>query len=709
MDGTRPSKMSIDLREAARFSLRPLSAALIVAGMTAGLAAERLRPPQHQRSFALSAPSVICPKPLQDPPAARELRLPASILEGYAPTDASAPPPLRDTLVGCREEAGGAGRATLVCAVRGPDADRVAAVAQAAQEAIVRRESSFATELADLRIIQSCGLEHYSRLVRAPPGSTNPKSTRPMTPAVLAARAPLLGDARPLPPPPETPPPRRSGGVLIGALAGALLAALAAGWRARAPAPPAREALPPSRLGALALAGLMLTAGMDNALSFHFDRFTVRTGQLFALLLLAAAVAERRRLGRALAVEAEPFLAALGYLCVCAVSALQSDYPAKSAGYLAWASFDLLVVFVGIRLHAGAPGRLESALRWWWGGMALGASMGFLQIIAWRLGFKPPLVTMDNLGFPRINGFNYEPSYFALYLVPGALALLTRFTALGRRAQRSAWLAGFLILAVALSTSRSGWIGLGIGLSALLLRAGLRLGPEAAKRLALPVGAVSALGALVLASWPALRTTAFNMARMGIDVHEVTSAGPRIEAMRQAFVLFTRAPLLGVGFGNYGAYVLAHPELPNLLPLDAKALVTTNLYLEIASETGVIGLCAASAALFLFLRPLWRRIRERGPAALDVHAATAEGLLLASLVVFLVLFQFSQTLWRLDIWVLLSLGITAASGETRSARSTESGVQRPALGEPAAGQGLALLMPQGSPTSLSADAVEERS
>jgi O-antigen ligase len=673
---------TLDLRVAARFLFRPASAALVILGTMAGLAAERLRPSLHQRSFAVSAPKVICPEPVDDAPRARELRLSASLLEGYAPADVSAPPPLRDIFIGCLQEAG-AERTSLLCTVRGPDADRVDAIARAARVAIGRAESSFANELADLRLIQSCGLEYFARLAGAPPGSTNPKSGHHTTPAVLAARAPLLEDARLLPPPPETPPSRRRGGSLIGAVAGALLAALAAGWRARAPAPPAPESLPPSRLGRLALAGLMLTAGMDTTLALHFDRFTVRTGQLFALVLLAAAIAERRRLGRALTVEAAPFLAALGYLCVCAVSALQTDYPAKSVGYLAWASFDLLVVFAGIRLHAGAPGRLESALRWWWAGMALGASMGFLQIVAWRLGYRPPLVTMDNFGFPRINGFNYEPSYFALYLVPGALVLLTRFTALGRRAQRSAWLAGLLILAVALSTSRSGWIGLGIGLAALLLRAGPRLGPEAAKRLALPVGAVLAVGAIVLASWPALRSTAFNMARMGIDVHEVTSAGPRIETMRQAFVLFTRAPLLGVGFGNYGAYVLAHPELPNFLPLDAKAVVTTNLYLEIASETGAIGLCAAVAALFLFLRPLWRRIRERGPAALDVHAATAEGLLLASLVVFLVLFQFSQTLWRLDIWVLLSLGLTAASAESSSSRSTESGGQRPAPCEPA--------------------------
>jgi O-antigen ligase len=674
MHRERPNPASIDLRRAARLLSSALSAALILLGLFSGLAADRLRPSLQQRTFAVSLPKVVCREPVDALPPPAELRLPAGVLAGYLPADANVPPPLRDIYVGCRLRPLGE-RSIATCAVRGADAAGVEAIARAAQAEIGLAQSSFAIELSDLRIIESCGLDYFTKLVSAPKGSTNPKSGHHATPAVLAARAPLLGDARPLPSPPEAAVPRTTRGALIGTLAGALLAALAAAWRARIQGAPLLDSLPRNRLASAALAGLMLTASMDQALAFKLGGFTVRAAQFCALLLLAAAIAERSRLARPLALPAAPVLATLAYLCVCAISALGADCPPKSVGYLAWASFDLFVVLVGVTLYAGTAERLESAMRWWWGGMALGAAMGFFQIIAWRLGIKPPFVTTDNFGFPRINGFNYEPSYFALYLVPGALVLFTRFALLGRSARWSAWIAGVLLLAIALSTSRSGWIGMGLGLVALAVRTGLRLGPKAAARLGAASAAVVAVLCLVLASWPALRMTVVNMARMGMDVHEVTSAGPRVEAMRQAFVLFTRAPLLGVGFGNYGAYVLSHPELPNLLPPDAKALVTTNLYLEIASETGALGFAGALAALFFLIRPLWRATRAHGLAAPDRGFATAEGLLLGSLVVFLVLYQFSQTLWRLDVWVLLSLCLAAAAAasSTPAASARDAG------------------------------------
>ena len=91
-----------------------------------------------------------------------------------------------------------------------------------------------------------------------------------------------------------------------------------------------------------------------------------------------------------------------------------------------------------------------------------------------------------------------------------------------------------------------------------------------------------------------------------------------------------------------------------------------NLYLEIAAETGALGLFAALALLWTILAPLWRRKRAAG------EDGTADGLLLASLVVMLVMFQFNQTLWRLDIWILLALSF-AAGAQSREAPPSAGG------------------------------------
>src|SRR3990172_3262283 len=215
MDRERPNPASIDLRRAARLLSSASSAALVLLGLLSGLAADRLRPSLQQRTFAASLPKVVCREPVDALPPPAELRLPAGVLAGYRPADASVPPPLRDIYVGCRLRPQGE-RSIATCAVRGTDAAGVEAIAQAAQAEIGLAQSSFAIELSDLRIIESCGLGYFTKLVSAPKGSTNPKSGRHATPAVLAARAPLLGDARPLPTPPEAAVPRTTRGALIG-------------------------------------------------------------------------------------------------------------------------------------------------------------------------------------------------------------------------------------------------------------------------------------------------------------------------------------------------------------------------------------------------------------------------------------------------------------------------------------------------------------
>jgi O-antigen ligase len=659
----------------------PASAAFVLGGLALGIAVDRIRSPVHTSLFAVSLPSATCEAPFTAAPSS-ELRLPASLLAGYRADDASAPPPLRDTSLHCRLSPE-ADRTIATCAVRGPDAALVRRIAAAAQADIGRLETPLATEMANVRLIVTCGPEYFAKLARAPQspaGQVDPKGKRPETRELLAARAPLMGDARPWPAPPDSPPARSGNGALFGALLGALIASLAAAWGAREQELPPLEPPGSNRMATAALAGLMLTAGMDRALLLTLGRFNVRAGQICALVLLGAVIAERRRLGRALAVPAAPMVTGLAYLSLCAASAMASDFPLKSAAYLGWASFDLLVVLVGVAAYATGRDRLEVAFRWWVGGMALAAGMGALQIGSWLAGRPAPLLSSDVAGFPRISGFNYEPAFFALYLLPGALVLLSRFVLLGDRARGSGLLAGALLCAVALSTSRSGWIGIGVGLALLAARARARLGRGALRRLGFSAAALAAALGLVLLAWPRMRASAATMARMAVDLHEVTSSGPRLESMRQALVLFSRYPALGVGFGNYGAYVLAHPELPNFAPQDAKGLVTTNLYLEVAAETGAVGLAAALALLVALLAPLWRSVRAQRGAAPDAALATAEGLRLASLVVFGVLFHFNQTLWRLDVWVLLSLSLSAALATSARAAPAPAREEDRALG-----------------------------
>ena len=66
--------------------------------------------------------------------------------------------------------------------------------------------------------------------------------------------------------------------------------------------------------------------------------------------------------------------------------------------------------------------------------------------------------------FPRINGFNYEPSYFATYMTIGWVLLLDLRLSKAKVTQGQRWMWGLALTSGALffSTSKTAWLGMGL-------------------------------------------------------------------------------------------------------------------------------------------------------------------------------------------------------------------------------------------------------
>jgi O-antigen ligase len=651
----------VDLLELARKLLSFHLLLFLAVGAALGDLAARLRGELHAIPFAVSYGPLAC----EENPAfvphevSYKASFPASLVEGHDLRESDLPAPLRDHHLSCQfDEA--KDRALVSCEVRGADrllATRLARLAET--QLLTGAEKPLGVAFSEERILAVCGWDYFVRLGSNGDASL-PRAKGSLvwsTPALVRLRDLNAAGAKVLAAQ-ETPAPRplTRAGAFLGAILGLLAATLRALGRSSARAPgDASEVRNP--VGAAACAGLLLTTAMDTVLTADVGPFTLRFGHLCALVLLVSEAALLGKAGRPILLPRRLLEAAAAFLAIAALSAFWSGQPVKSLGYLAWAAFDLAIVLPGVLAHLSSERRLARAARLWTWGIALSAAMGLEQIGSFLLGRRPPLVWMTSDGFPRINGFSYEPSYYCLYLLPGAILLLTRFALLGRKAWKSAAGGLLLVLAVALSTSRSGWLGAAVAFVLLASRAQARLGRRGVTRMALSAGVVLLASGAVLSFWPSLRTHVERLGHMAFDRWEATSTGPRIESLRQAATLTRRHPVLGVGFGGYGAYVLAHPEFPQPNAPGPHAVVTTNLYLETAAETGLVGLAAALALLATLLMPLWRAVRvSEAVAEMDV---TREGLLMAAVVVFLVLFQFSQTLWRLDIWVLLSLCFAA--------------------------------------------------
>ena len=169
---------------------------------------------------------------------------------------------------------------------------------------------------------------------------------------------------------------------------------------------------------------LLLTVAAAIFFSSSFDTFlnvnlgpNIRIAQLFSLLLLAAALLTHR-----LSMTMEIPLGGLYLLAWCGVQLAfvpVAAYWQKSLAYCIWLLLDIALSFAMVNLFAGDARHLQILLKLYLASYVFVAAFGIVQFISPILGGPALLVEQWWLPgrVPRVNGFSYEPSYFATYLI----------------------------------------------------------------------------------------------------------------------------------------------------------------------------------------------------------------------------------------------------------------------------------------------------
>ncbi|HEY7063237.1 MAG TPA: O-antigen ligase family protein [Chloroflexota bacterium] len=310
------------------------------------------------------------------------------------------------------------------------------------------------------------------------------------------------------------------------------------------------------------------------------------------------------------------------------VSALGAEAPGPSLkDTLKW--LELVVVFV---LTVGQARRASQA-RWLLlalvGTASLEACYGLFQFVTRR---GPDFFVIGP--FLRAYGHFAQPNPFAGYLAtafPLAFALAVwskdeepgpgRLMALGpRRLSASvagwAWPATILLAAgILASMSRGAWMGVGLALAVMLAVAS----PHSRRWLAVVVAGLLLLGLLGLAG----ALPPFIGERLGVvaeyfglfDVRTVDltsenwSIVERMAHWQAAWYMFLEHPWFGIGPGNYGTLYDQY-YLPGWLEPLGHA---HNYYLNLAAETGVVGLSGFLLTLGLAFRATIHGLRGPNP------------------------------------------------------------------------------------------------
>ena len=393
------------------------------------------------------------------------------------------------------------------------------------------------------------------------------------------------------------------------------------------------------------------------------------------LLLLAAVVGRSIRRHRTL-VTTPALRAVLAYGAALTASGLVALDPGPvPAAVVSFLSEGLLVWFLVVNA-IDSRRDLEAALLALVAACTLAGSLSVLQFATGSygndyLGFatiaesRADLLESGASSLPRLAGPIGEQNRYAqilLVVVPLVLALAAHRS--GRR--------GRLVLlsllpigaGIALTGSRGAVVGLVVTV-ALLSRLGLVRGRS------LLAGAAGA--AVILLILPAYRErlTSTLSAAESEQVSSLDSSSlSRITTNLAALDMFADHPVLGVGPDGFPRFYEAYAERVGINVKD-EARQPHNLYLGVASQTGIVGLAAFLAAPGLLLARLGRGWRAATPArprtaALAAGAIGAIGAYLASGV-------FLHLSFERYLWLLLALCDAAGRVVVHETASLETG------------------------------------
>jgi O-antigen ligase len=300
--------------------------------------------------------------------------------------------------------------------------------------------------------------------------------------------------------------------------------------------------------------------------------------------------------------------------------------------------------------------------------------LGFAQIN--DAAFKVGDTVNGKLLRPRLSGPIGEQNRYGqilLVLVPLAVSRIRVEQRLVLRALAAA-LTVLILAGIVLSFSRGAAVALAVVAVAMVVIGFVRLRHLLVTALALAV--------LVMSIVPdyALRVRSLGAADTATAVDSRADAAIRGRATENlaAFATFRDHPLLGAGPGGF--FRRYSQEEANKLGLRflGKNRRAHNMYLEIAADTGIVGLGAFLAIVAVTLAQLWRVARLWAALGREDLSVLAQAFFLA-LLAYLASAAFLQLSYQRYFWFLLALG-NATAWMLRREAAAAVGVPLPSAG-----------------------------
>ena len=317
-----------------------------------------------------------------------------------------------------------------------------------------------------------------------------------------------------------------------------------------------------------------------------------------------------------------PLALFLGVALLSTAGAVSTQHSIKEL--IKWMEILALYLVVSYEVRSEAGGRWVRPLV---AALLLGGALAALQGIYQFLFQVGPEAFILPGGFMRAHGTFEQPNPYAGYLgltLPVAVGLAAAWLLRvdGRLPARWLFLAvgcgALMLAALIMSWSRGAWLGFAAAVGAMIVAVAARSGRGAVLAITLLVilvyvllaGGVAVLPPSIVARFadlgPQLGLGGFAEVR-GAEITDANFAVlERMAHWQSALAMWTDHPWLGVGIGNYEPAYARYA-----LPLWPHALGHAhNYYLNVAAESGLLGLLAYLLLWSLALLAAWRAVRR---------------------------------------------------------------------------------------------------
>jgi hypothetical protein len=340
-----------------------------------------------------------------------------------------------------------------------------------------------------------------------------------------------------------------------------------------------------------------------------------------------------------------------------------TDFWPKSLGYCLWLSLNIALVFSYVQLFGDWPEALKSMLRWYVYSFAAIAGFGILQFALPLLGLPGLFVTQWWVegSLPRVNGFSYEPSYFATYLLIGFV-----FVSSLRRARSTLLSSGVLTLVywltlvgIVVSSSRMGIVFLAVDIALIQLAPWLsllkdfgRLRIDPRKLRALRPSVVFALGITVITASAGLALQQYPAAALmflvgtGLGDTPAHSVLEREGSFEETLTVFRDHPFIGRSLGGVSSGIADLDGVKIHSFEESKDHEGMSVFAEVLAASGVIGFIPF---VWFLVNTIWKPLRLAA-ITLPFYSAVLRALV-RSLIFTWAILQFNQNLLRPYLWV----------------------------------------------------------